>query len=247
MVKVNSFLAERFKQATQKLSKMTSLVEMSSSGQLSSFTGVFRVGSLSEGEQEILQGLLNQYKNEEQEILEDLKHLSNITAEVKAINNQAIILHGERIKRAQTLLKNYQEGAFTAWLIAAYGNRQTPYNFLQYYELYCALPHSLQGKLDRMPKQAIYSLASRNASLEQKQLIIANYAGQPKQELLALIRDTFPLAEKDKRAHDAAEMSLTALRRLHRQFFSESLRATQRQKKLLLEILDDIKAAVQRA
>lgn len=238
MAKVNSFLAERLKNATQKLSKMTHLVEMSSSGNLSSFTGVFRVGDLSPEEQLILRGLLDRYKNEKQEIAEDLKALFHITAEVKAINNQAIILHGERIKKAQILLKNYRDGAFSAWLMAAYGNRQTPYNFLQYYELYKQLPLDLQGRLDEMPRQAIYSLASRNATIEQKQEIIQNYKGQPKTELLELIRNTFPLAENDSRASDPAEMAISALKKIHRDLASQSFRANENQKIKLLGLLE---------
>lgn len=244
MVKVNSFLAERFKQATKKLSKMTNLVEMSSSGKLSSFTGVFRVGNLTAKEQEALQALLDQYKNEEQEIQADLRALSDITAEVKAINSQAIILHGERIKKAQVLLKNYRDGAFSAWLNAAYGNRQTPYNFLQYYELYLSLPETLRGRLDEMPRQATYSLASRHAPLEQKQEIIENYHGQPKQELLELIRTAFPLSEKDKRAHDPAEVSIASLRRIRRELLSSHFSATQCQKQMLLQLLEEIKSAI---
>ncbi len=45
-----------------------------------------------------------------------------------------------------------------------------------------------------MPRQAVYSLASRDGDQEQKELIIQNYNGEPKQELLKLIRDTFPLS-----------------------------------------------------
>lgn len=244
MAKVNSFLTQRLKQATQKLSKMTNLVEMSSNGRLSSFTGVFKISNLSDKEQEALHHLLDQYKNETQEIHEDLKNLSDITAEVKAINNQAIILHGERIKKAQALLKNYRDGAFSAWLLAAYGNRQTPYNFLQYYELYRALPQTLHSKLDEMPRQAIYSLASRDAPLERKQEIIQNYSGQPKQELLSLIRDTFPLAETDKRGHDSAQAAITTLKKLERLFASPSFSTSDRQKEILLKLLEDIKKMV---
>ena len=179
MVKVNSLLALRLKSATEKLSKMTGLVERSSSGNLSSFSGVFRVAPLNEKENEALVSLLEQYKNETQEIKEDLFQLSTLTAEVKAINNQAIILHGERIKKAQEILKNYRDGAFSAWLIATYGNRQTPYNFLQYYELYKALPEHLHSKIDEMPRQAVYSLASREGNPQQKEQIVKNYSGQP--------------------------------------------------------------------
>ncbi|NGX37987.1 MAG: hypothetical protein K1000chlam2_01156, partial [Chlamydiae bacterium] len=42
MVKVNDLLSSRFKKASEKLSKMTNLAEMSTSGSLSSFSGVFR-------------------------------------------------------------------------------------------------------------------------------------------------------------------------------------------------------------
>src|ERR1700690_3070850 len=101
MAKMNSLLAQRLKMATAKFSKMTNLVEMSSAGNLSSFSGVFRVAPLNDKEKDTLLSLLTQYKNEEQEINEDLFQLSALTAEVKAINNQAVILHGERIKKAQ--------------------------------------------------------------------------------------------------------------------------------------------------
>ena len=167
MGKMNNLLSLRFR-STDKLSKMKDLGKLSSSGNLSSFSGVFRVAPLNEKEQQSLQAILDQYASEEQIKGEDFKELSQITAEVKAINNQAIILHGERIKKAQTILKNYQDGAFSAWLIATYGNRQTPYNFLQYFELYQALPPVLHPQLEEIPRQAIYSLASRNGPLEQK-------------------------------------------------------------------------------
>jgi hypothetical protein len=244
MVKVNSILAQRLKMATQKLSKMTNLVEMSSSGNLSSFSGVFRVADLNEKEKEALLSLLTHYKNETQEIDDDLFQLSALTAEVKAINNQAIILHGERIKKAQDILKNYQDGAFSAWLIAAYGNRQTPYNFLQYYELYTTLPEALHPKLDEMPRQAVYSLASRNGDQEQKKLIIENYKGEPKQELLKLIREKFPLAENDRRAQDLSDVALGHLRRLRSQLSTPAFAPTAKQKTELLQILKEIKALI---
>ena len=103
MTKVNSLLTQRLKAAGEKFSKMTNLAELSSSGNLSSFSGVFRVSALTEQEKLAVHNLLDEYKNEAQEIAQDVSLLSAITAEVKAINNQAIILHGERIKRAQEL------------------------------------------------------------------------------------------------------------------------------------------------
>jgi hypothetical protein len=245
MVKVNSLLAARFKSASEKLSKMTSLVERSSSGELSSFSGVFRVAPLSEKEKQTLLSLLEQYKNETQEVGDDLFQLSSLTAEVKAINNQAIILHGERIKKAQEILKNYRDGAFSAWLVATYGNRQTPYNFLQYYELYKALPESLHTKIDEMPRQAVYSLASRDGDQTQKEEIIKNYKGEPKQELLQLIRETFPLAETDRRAQDMGEVTIAQLRRLCSQVCCSSFAPTAKQKAQLLQVLKELKTHIE--
>lgn len=245
MVKVNSLLAQRLKMATEKFSKMANLVERSSRGNLSSFSGVFRVAELSEKEKEALLSILSEYKNDSQEIGDDLFQLSALTSEVKAINNQAVILHGERIKKAQDILKNYRDGAFSAWLIAAYGNRQTPYNFLQYYELYTAIPEKLHPKLDEMPRQAVYSLASRDGDQEQKQLIIQNYNGEPKQELLKLIRDTFPLSESDRRAQDLSDAAIANLRRLHFQISTRTFSPTPKQKSQLLQQLNELKTFIE--
>jgi hypothetical protein len=238
---MNSLLSQRLKSAGEKFSKMTNLVEMSSNGNLSSFSGVFRVSPLNDNEKQSLQQILDQYRNEEQEITSDLSELAAITAEVKAINNQAIILHGERIKKAQSILKHYRDGAFSAWLNATYGNRQTPYNFLQYYELHTSLPQALTAKLDEMPRQAVYSLASREGELERKFDIIKNYQGQPKQELLNLIRETFPLSESDKRAQDLAELAINSLRRLLIQVATPSFNPTPKQKKTLNELIRTLK------
>lgn len=247
MAKVNFLLSERLKMATEKLSKMTNLAEMSSSGHLSSFAGVFRVSQLTPKEQEEIKALLTQYSEESQESSQDFERLLALTSEVKAINNQAAILHGERIKKAQEILKKYREGAFTAWLIQTYGNRQTPYNFLQYYELYTSLPQMLVPKLDEMPKQALYTLASREGPLEQKEEIIKNYNGETKQELLELIRKKFPLASTDRRGQDFAAHTITVLHKLH-QFLSENAFApSKKQKKTIKELLKKISALTEEA
>lgn len=241
MTKVNSLLTERLKSAKERFSKMTHLVEMSSKGELSSFSGVFQTSALTEREQETLQGLLDQYKNEDQETQADLLILSSLTAEVKAINNQAILLHGERIQRAQEILKNYREGAFSAWLIATYGNRQTPYNFLQYYELHRTLPQWLHAKMDEMPRQAVYSLASRVGEYERKEDIIKNYKGEPKEELLHLIREQFPLSTTDRRAQDLNSVMIALLSRLKKQLQGKKSFPTPTQRTKILALLDELK------
>lgn len=241
MAKVNSLLSERLKVPLEKLSKMTNLAELSSSGNLSSFSGVFKVSELSTKEQEELKFLLEEYGEEGQDIGQDFLNLSAITSEVKAINNQAAILHGERIKKAQELLKKYREGAFTFWLIQTYGNRQTPYNFLQYYELYQSLPQLLLSKLDEMPRQAAYTLASRSGSFELKKEIIQNYAGETKQVLLEQIRKAFPLKQRDRRAQNYGEILIKSLKRISLFVSNNPIELSTTQKKQALEILRSLK------
>lgn len=246
MSKMNSLLSQRLKTATQKLSKMTNLAEMSSTGNLSSFSGVFRVSQLSSKEKTALEEILNQFSSEEKDIEEDLASLVAITSEVKAINNQAAILHGERIKKAQEILRDYRDGAFSAWLIATYGNRQTPYNFLQYYELYLALPQLLHPQLDEMPRQAVYILASRSGPIEKKEEIIRNYKGQPKKELITEIRDSFPLAQNDKRAQNLAETAITTLSKLHETLQHRNFVPSNKQKEAIRGLLKSLRALTER-
>ncbi len=221
MSKVNDHLFNRLK---QKFSKMTELAEISSKGNLSSFAGVFKVSPLTSQEKEDLEALLNDYKSESAyPIDDDLQNLSSLTSEIKAINNQAAILHGERIQKAQDILKKYRDGAFSAWLINTYGNRQTPYNFLQYYEFYLQLPPKLHPKLDEMPRQAIYTLASRDAPFEQKEEILKNYNGETKNQVLTLIRKTFPLDDRDGRKEDLGEQALISLKKARRALHSKKI------------------------
>jgi len=215
MSKFNS-LMERFK--TPKKEKISDLVQRSNTKQVSKFNELFQESSISEQEQSSLQTLLEKYQTDSTDVTADLRSLTAITSEVKTISNQAVILHGERIKRAQQLFKNYREGAFSSWLLNTYGNRQTPYNFLQYFELYTALPHNLQEIIDEMPRQAIYSLSSRSVPQEKKEAFIENYRGETKSELLEKMRKAFPLAKQDKRnpnktknAHDHLLFALKAM------------------------------------
>lgn len=214
MSKVNSFLSERLKPSSEKQSKMSDLAERSRAGNLSSFSGVFKIAELSEKEQELLRILLQDYKEDSCNVQQDFTHLSSITSEVKAINNQAAILHGERIKKAQEILKSYKEGAFSLWLIQTYGNRQTPYNFLQYFELYEQLSPPLLPKLDTMPRQAAYTLASRTGPFPLKEEVIRNYEGETKQVLLEQIRRLFPLSHRDKRKQNREITVLKGLQKI---------------------------------
>jgi hypothetical protein len=240
MGKFNTLLHLRLK-SKESEKKVTALAERTSSGSLSSFSGVFKVAPLSEEETQSLSEIISQYQKQDYEFAEkDLQDLLAITSEVKAITNQAVLLHGERIKKAQDILKNYQDGAFSSWLIATYGNRQTPYNFLQYYELYLTLPKDLHDKLNDIPRQAIYTLASRSAPLEKKEEFIKGYEGQPKRILLSLIRKNFPIQEQDHRQPNLTKQVFVSLERLHDLIKHKKFSPSEEQKKEIEEELKEM-------
>lgn len=213
MEKVNTLLTQRLK-INEKSKKMTAMATQSSTGNRSGFSGIFSLVELSQNEKTLLENMLKQYATEDVNISQDLLSLISITSEVKAINNQAAILHGERIKKAHTILTRYRDGAFTSWLMAAYGNRQTPYNFMQYYEFYHTMPKILRPQIEAMPRQAIYTLAARDGCVEKKKEIIQQYNGETKTELLTIIRNEFPLDTMDKRRANIGEGVIQNLRRL---------------------------------
>jgi hypothetical protein len=236
MSNVNALIGQRLKK-TEASSKMSEMAKASASGNLTSFAGVFSVTDLSSSEKEKLETLLKAYSKGDENLNKDLGTLISITSEVKAINNQAALLHGERIKRAQKILIHYREGAFTAWLIATYGNRQTPYNLLQYYEFYESLPKTLRPQLETMPRQAIYTLASREGPLEKKRQIVERYAGQTKIELLNLIRESFPLSEKDRRRQNAGDVAIKQLQNICQLLEKKGKQLSRTQKQVMLELV----------
>lgn len=239
MNKVNKFLSQRLKKA-EKSSKMSTLATQSMEGHLTSFSGIFGFTDLNATEKDLLSQLLKKFANEGVEIDADLKSLITLTSEVKAINNQALILHGERIKAAQTILTKYKDGAFTSWLINTYGNRQTPYNFLQYYDFYITMPQTLRPQIEVMPKQAIYTLASREGALEDKQSLVENYQGESKKELIQIIRDTFPLSEKDKRKNSIGIGMINAIEKMRQSIKSNLKHLSDKQKNTLKTLLREI-------
>ncbi len=202
---------KRFK--AQKKEKMTELVARSNAGQLSSFAGVFQVTPLSAKEQTSLRALLEKYQTEEVDLACDLPELTTLTSEVKAISNQAVILHGERLKKIQELLKSYREGAFSEYLLYIYGNRQTPYNFLLYYDFFSKISKEHQHIVCEMPRQVIYTLSSRKVPMQEKEAFVAQYKGETKNELLKKLRALFPLPLQDKRSTRPAKAVLDLLRK----------------------------------
>ena len=243
MANVNSLLSERLKKG-EHTAKIASLAKQSASGNLTSFSGIFSVTELSPHEKEILENILRTHADDESYLQEDLRHLINLTSEVKAINNQAALLHGERIKKAHSILTRYRDGAFTAWLLATYGNRQTPYNFLQYFEFYEEIPKTLRPQLELMPRQAVYALASREGPIEKKRQLIESYTGETKEQLLHLIRDLFPLEEGDKRKQNIGERAICSLRKACSLLARDRVSLTKSQRNVIAELLETLQDLV---
>lgn len=239
MGKVNSLIAARLK-SQEPSTKMEQMAKKSAAGGLTSFNGLFQVSELSQAEKQTLEDILKTYAKHSDALSNDLKVLSSLTSEIKAINHQAALLHGERLKKAHALLTNYKEGAFSAWLIATYGNRQTPYNLMQYYDFYQSLPHPLREKAEEMPRQALYTLASRSGDLKEKIEFVTCYKGETKAELLLRIRDLFPLEDSDKRKENRGEMAIKGLEKIHSLLIKKSTRLSKLHKESLKELLTQI-------
>lgn len=242
MSNVNTLLNARLKKSDQ--SKMAALAKQSANGDLTSFSGIFGVSKLNDQEKNSLEALLKAYAVNDKDFTLDLNALISITSEIKAINNQAAILHGERIKKAHNILTGYRDGAFTAWLMAAYGNRQTPYNFMQYYEFYEAMPKGLRPQIEAMPRQAIYTLATREGDLEKKQEIVEKYKGETKVQLLQMIRETFPLAHHDRRRHNIGDNAILSLTRLSLALKNTKFSITKQQRETIIQLLETLRKDV---
>lgn len=239
-----NILSKRLEKKKETPSKMAEMAHQTVHGHLTSFSGIFNITDLTLQEKGKLETLLKEYSQGDENIDADLKTLTGLTSEVKAINNQAAILHGERIKKAHTLLVKYRDGAFTAWLMAAYGNRQTPYNFMQYYEFHEKLPKHLRPKLETMPRQAVYSLASREGEALAKTEIVEQYNGETKTQLLEKIREVFPLETTDKRARSSIDNSIAALARIAEHLQRKKIQLTKTQKQTINSLLDEIRTKV---
>lgn len=166
------------------------------------FRQEFIAASLSKEEDNAIQLLLYDEftpNNEESVIAVDYKTLSILTQQIHAIDRQSILLHGERIQGAQDLLKKYKEGSFTSWLLLTYGNRQTPYRMLRFYELFQEIERKDRPLLEKMPKKAAYSLAMRDGDLNKKIEIIRDHYHEEPAQILQAIRAILPLSEGDRR------------------------------------------------
>jgi hypothetical protein len=240
MKDLNSLLSEKMQQKNQ--TRIQTLADKNLA--TPSVTGLFKTTPLSEGETFELHKILYENKTASSDLESDLLTLKALTQEIKAIQTQAVILHGERIKKAQALLKPYKDGAFTEWLIAVYGNRQTPYNFLQFFEFYSTIAEGLRPKLLDMPKQAVYTLASRSGDSKKKVEIIQTYQGEPKHLILAKIRNAFPLANHDKRKQKFSEHVMLSLARILAQSEEKDWKPTKSERNKIELLLKALKKRI---
>jgi hypothetical protein len=95
-----------------------------------------------------------------------------------------------------------------------------------------------------MPRQAIYTLATREGELCKKEEIVRNYKGETKQQMIALIRSLFPLKEEDKRGEKIVENSIKQLERLHVTFRHAQPKISPKQKQKLLKLLDLLQSSI---
>jgi hypothetical protein len=189
-------------------------------------------------------------KRTEEEVGKDFQELKSLTEEIKAINKQQIVLVGERLKKARDIFRNYGDGetTFTKWLDQLFTSRRTAYNILNYYEFYMELPTiELKSDLKKMPLKVAYCLSSRQAPLKEKVEIIQSYAGERPEDTLLLIKERFPLDEKDKRRKDPNKILLKrvhflleTIQRRKSHFSKESIEELRQLKATMQAILSEI-------
>lgn len=177
--------------------------ELKESNNQSEFMEKFLISPLTGQEDRKIQFILQEMSypssSIDSQVESDYKALYNIITQIKAINQQGVLLHGERIHQAKVILKKYKDGAFTKWLELAYGNRQTPYRMLQYYEFFRTLESDVQQLMQSMPKKAAYVLASRDGDRHKKIELIREYHSRPSEHIIQMVQETFPLSKEDCR------------------------------------------------
>lgn len=170
----------------------------------SSFESFFQVKDLDPRERNDIEKIIVEYYipniRSDQEAASDVAELSQMTAEIKAIGKQGLLLIGERVAKARQILKSYRDGAFTKWLEGTFGSIRTGYNMLGYYELYHALPEDiLRDKYKKIPQKAAYILASRTGDITLKADIIREYHDLSADEFIMLIKEKLPTDFSDNR------------------------------------------------
>ncbi|MBI5273606.1 MAG: CT583 family protein [Chlamydiales bacterium] len=179
----------------------------------------------------------------EEEVGEDFQKLVSITAEIKAIHKQQVLLIGERIYQVRDLLKNYGDGqnTFTKWIERVFGSKRTAYNILRYYEFYHELPSlELKTHLKRMPLKAAYCLCNRQAPIDKKVSIIQNYLDQKPDDLILLIKEHLPIPEHDKRRKSGNQITIEKMKALCEMLKKRKKDLSEGDRRQIQEIIDGL-------
>lgn len=175
---------------------------------VNNFNSVFEPKPLGSEEETRIQKILfenfqlsgDSEERENEKLAGDFQEIKALTAEIKAIHKQSLVLMGERLHKARIIFKTYREGTFTLWLKETFKSKQTGYNILAYYEFYTALPSlELKEIFKNLPQKAAYALASREGNLEDKVNILTDPSFTESEDLLPFIREKLPLSYNDKR------------------------------------------------
>jgi predicted transcriptional regulator len=171
---------------------------------INSFRSLFSIKELTLEEKKQLATLMHAHVfTDKSEYFErDLEQLTQLTAELKSIQKQAVVLIGERIAKAREILKSYgDQRTFTAWIDATFQSRKTAYNALSFYDLYHSLSNDfLRDQLKKMPMKASYILASRQGPHKLKEELIKTYEGEKQAEIIERIQSKLPVPLDDQRS-----------------------------------------------
>ncbi len=233
----SSFLA-KFKKQIEETPKQKSSA-IATLEMPNAFRSVFAIQDLDRIESEELKELLESAAPDDkdsQTIQRDFDLLRSITAEIKSIQKQSVLLLGERIVRARDILNLYGDGSttFTKWLDTTFSSRRTAYNCIAYFEFHNALPNDeLRQRLKLMSHKAVYMLASRAGDIQQKLKIVEDYYDLKQDEIIPLIQEAFPVHETQRRGESALEGDLEELERvIDRLFRRKQLIKTQHRKRI---------------
>ena len=146
---------------------------------------------------------------EEKQVIRDIQKIKNITAEIRSISKQGVVLMGERVQRAQMILKSYKDGTFSQWLETTFGSKKTGYNVLAYFELYEKLSNDdIREMLKKIPLRAAYVIASRSGNTQVKEEIIRENYHLGHDEFVTIIQEKLPIATADRRAYKSSNNRL---------------------------------------
>jgi hypothetical protein len=183
---------------------------------INSFSSIFGPIQLDEKDSQTIEQLLNECPVSESQTEKDIVEMKRLTAEIKSIGRQGLVLIGERVYKAREILKPYGDGSFTQWLIDTFQSRRTGYNYLAYYEFYQELPNQeLKEGFKRLPQKSAYKLASRKGNFELKYKIVRDCHHLPIDEIDAIIENMLPVDIGDQRRRKQPQLIDDVLQSLY--------------------------------